>query len=171
MFHRTLVRGVLLSILSPAPANASVWLQAGESMMEQGDFLLHPGIQLGLGFNDGTRYRLDFTGRRFGSFLEMTTMVSRDEIFEIFPWPELTARYGVTIMDAYTSYDPPLERKTSVHDVNIGICLGLAYTLYREERWRVNAEWNSQIYAAGFAFLFLTTARKSIFTLGAEVAL
>ncbi|HYX35903.1 MAG TPA: hypothetical protein VE954_22615 [Oligoflexus sp.] len=171
MFPRTLVRGFMLWLLSSACAHAGVWLQAGESVMEQGDFLLHPGIQLGLGLDDGTRYRVDFTGRRFGSFLEMTTMLSRDEILKIFPWPELTARYGVTVMDAYTSYDPPGEPKTSVHDVNIGLCLGLAYTLWSEDRWRVNAEWNSQIYAAGFAFLFLTTARKSIFTLGAEVAL
>jgi hypothetical protein len=161
----------MLWILSATWAQAGVWLQAGESFMEQGDFLLHPGVQLGLGLDDGTRYRLDFTGRRFGSFLETTTMVSRDEILKIFPWPELTARYGVTILDAYTAYDPPGEPKKSVHDVNVGLCLGLGYTIWDADRWRVNAEWNSQIYAAGFAFLFLTTARKSIFTLGAEVAL
>lgn len=171
MFHRTLMHGFVLWILSPALAHAGVWLQAGESVMEQGDFLLHPGIQLSLGLDDGTRYRLDFTGRRFGSFLETTTMISRDEIIKIFPWPELTARYGVTIMDAYTAYDPPEGAKESVHDFNLGLSLGLAYTLWSEESWRVNAEWNSQIYAAGFAFLFLTTARKSIFTLGAGVAL
>ncbi|WP_141733594.1 hypothetical protein [Oligoflexus tunisiensis] len=171
MFVRTLVRGVVLWILSPAMGHAAVWLQAGESVMEQGDFLLHPGIQLGLGFEDGIRYRLDFTGRRFGSFLETTTMVSRDEILKIFPWPELTARYGVTIMDAYTAYDPPAGPKESVHDINVGLSLGVGYTIWSQDKWRVNAEWNSQLYAAGFAFLFLTTARKSIFSLGAEVAL
>lgn len=171
MFPRTLVRGLMLWMISATWAHAGVWLQAGESVMEQGDFLLHPAVQLGLGLDDGTRYRLDFTGRRFGSFLETTTMLSRDELIKIFPWPELTARFGVTIMDAYTSYDPPGEPKESVHDVNIGLCLGIGYTIWSEDRWRVNAEWNSQIYAAGFAFLFLTTARKSIFTLGAEVAL
>lgn len=171
MFPRTLVRGLMLWIVSGASAHAGVWLQAGESVMEQGDFLLHPAVQLGLGLDDGTRYRLDFTGRRFGSFLETTTMLSRDELIKIFPWPELKARFGVTIMDAYTSYDPPGGSKESVHDVNVGLCLGIGYTIWSEEKWRVNAEWNSQIYAAGFAFLFLTTARKSIFTLGAEVAL
>jgi hypothetical protein len=139
--------------------------------MEQGDFLLHPGVQLGLRLGDGIRYRLDFTGRRFGSFLETITMLSRDELLDIFPWPALSARYGVTIMDAYTSYDPPGESRKSVHDWNIGLSLGLGYTIWSDDRWRINAEWNSQIYAAGFAFLFLTTARKSIFTLGAEVAL
>jgi hypothetical protein len=171
MFPRALVRGLMLWIVSGASGQAGVWLQAGESVMEQGDYLLHPAIQLGLGLEDGTRYRLDFTGRRFGSFLEMTTMISRDEVIKIFPWPGLTARFGVTIMDAYTAYDPPGEPKQSVHDVNVGLCLGIGYTIWSEDRWRINAEWNSQLYAAGFAFLLLTTARKSIFTLGAEVAL
>lgn len=171
MFQRTLVHGCMLWILSSASPAAAVWLQAGESVLEQGDFLLHPGVQLGLGLSDGSRYRVDFTGRRFGSFLETTTMISRDEIFKIFPWPQLTARYGVTVLDAYTAYDPPGGPKKSVHDINIGLCLGLGYMIWSDDRWRVNAEWNSQIYAAGFAFLYLTTARKSVFTLGAEVAL
>jgi len=160
-----------LLAIGSAATQAQIAVQAGESLIEQGDFILHPGIQLGLSLADGSRYRLDFTGRRFGSFLETTTMITRDEIFPIFPWPELTARYGVTLMDAYIAYDPPNGPKETAHEFNIGLSLGLGYTLWQHEDWKVKAEWNSQIFAAGFAFLVLTTARKSIFTLGAEVTL
>lgn len=171
MFHRTLVRGLLLWFSSVPSALSAVWVQAGESVMEQGDFILHPGLALGLGLDSGVRYRLDFTGRRFGSFLETNTMISRDQLIKIFPWPQVSARYGVTIMDAYTAYSPPGGPKEDVHDYNIGLCLGLGYMIWDQGDWRVNAEWNSQIYAAGLAFIYLTTARKSVFTLGAEVAL
>ncbi len=160
----------LVGILGP-DAEAQIRLQAGESMLEQGDFLLAPGVQLSLGLADGSRYRLDFSGRRFGSFLESTTMISRDETLKIFPWPEVSARYGVTLLDAYTSYKPQQGKAEEVHDFNLGLSLGLGYRLWQGQDWAINAEWNSQIFAAGFAFLVLTTARKTVFTLGAEVSL
>jgi hypothetical protein len=171
MFHRTLVRGLILWSLTAPLAESAVWLQAGESVIEQGDFLLHPAVQFGLGFSDGVRYRLDFSGRTFGSFLETTTMISRDELISVFPWPALQARYGVTVLDSYIAYDPPRGPRQNSHDFNVGLTLGLAYTIWDADSWRVNAEWNSHLYAAGASLLLLTTARKSVLTLGAEVAL
>ncbi len=155
-----------LGLLLAVPSQAGAWtLQYGQSYIEQGDFLVQPGIQLGLLDAKDRRYRFDFYGRRFGSFTEATAIVGFDETLKIFPWPELKALYGLSLMDQYIQRDSPLAPKKEIHSFNLGVNLGLDWRLLSYDQWTLDAGWNSHIFAAGFAFLLLTTARKSIFTL------
>ena len=156
-----------LGVSLALPSQAGAWtLQYGQSYIEQGDFLVQPGVQLGLRDNKDRRYRFDFYGRRFGSFTEATAILGFDEALKIFPWPELQATYGVSFMDQYTARDSTLAAKKEIHSLNLGVNLGLDWRILTVDQWTLDAAWNSHLFAAGFAFILLTTARKSIFTLG-----
>ncbi|MCX6130145.1 MAG: hypothetical protein NTX25_13900 [Proteobacteria bacterium] len=160
------------SLCLPGRSEAAMaWLRASQSYIEQGDYLLQPGLQVAMGLEDGSRYSLDFTGRRYGSFLETTTMLTRDKTLPIFPWPSVTALYGISLLDEYTGYDPPKGTSQGSHSVNLGINLGLAWNVWQYEQWTLTTEWNAHLFAAGLAVILLTTARKSVFTLGVEYSL
>jgi hypothetical protein len=158
-----MLMGVVVSLFSQA-ATAQT-LRYGPSYIEQGDFILHPGVQLALWKNEEHRFRFDFYGRRFGPFLEATAIVGADKFLRIFPWQELVTVYGFSVMDEYTAVNRPQGEDEAAHALNLGLNLGLSWRLLQHEAWDVRAEWNAHIFAAGLAFIVLTTARKSVFTL------
>lgn len=163
-----LLRIALLGWLLLQAGSAAAWtLQYGQSYIEEGDFLVQPGVQLGLIDAERRHYRLDFYGRRFGAFTQATAIIGVDEELAVFPWPELKALYGVSLMDQYTARDSRFEARKELHSFNLGVNLGLRWRFYTYEQWNLEAAWNSHIFAAGFAFILLTTARKSVFTLAA----
>ncbi len=150
----------MVAITSPAQA---LELRYGQSYIEQGDFLLHPGVQLSLIDASDRHYRLDFYGRRFGSFTEANGILGFDQNLDIFPWEDLIAVYGISVMDQYTARDSGPSKSSSKHSFNVGVNLGLHYKIYTYEKWSANVGWDSHIFAAGLAFILLTTARKSVF--------
>lgn len=153
-----------------APAQA-LELRYGQTYTEQGDYLLHPGIKLALKDDRGRQFRADLYGRRFGAFTEATLILGMDEELKVFPWDDLTLLYGFSVMDQYTQRDSGMRPKSEVHSLNLGVNIGLHYQVYRYENWTLHTGWDSHLFAAGFAFLLLTTARKSIFTLAAGYTL
>lgn len=159
-----------LSLTLAAPAYGYE-LRYGQSYTEQGDYLLHPGIRLALLDDKARQYRFDFYGRRFGSFTEATLILGMDEELAIFPWENLVAVYGFSVMDQYTKRDTVSRPSKDVHSLNLGANIGLHYKIYSYDRWTLNAGWDSHLFAAGFAFLLLTTARKSVFSLSAGYTL
>lgn len=154
----------LLFLLFPGQARAAYELRAGQSWFEQGDYLLHPGIQITAATPDNKSLRFEFTGRTFGRFTEMTSLLSLNFPYEVLPWPSVYTTYGVSVMDEYTAYDSPSGRDETIHAFNAGLNLGIGYKLYETGNFKARLEWNSHIFAAGLAFLFMTTARKTVFS-------
>lgn len=154
------------ALLGSSIAEAAYNVRIGQSYMEQGDYLLHPGAQVAVDMGK-RRLRLDFSGREFGPFIEATAIVSYDLELKIIPWERVTTHYGFSIMDEYTGFNNPHGEDEEIHSFNAGANFGLGVKLYEGKNWDAALEWNSHIFAAGFAFIFLTTARKSIFTLSA----
>lgn len=155
-----------MAFFGPGIAEAAYNVRIGQSFIEQGDFLLAPGAQVALDMGK-SRLRIDFSGREFGPFVEATAIASYDLELKVIPWDRVTTRYGFSIMDEYTAFNNPRGEDEEIHSFNAGANFGIGLTLYQGKDWDAALEWNSHIFAAGFAFLFLTTARKSVFTLSA----
>lgn len=168
---QVLVLSLLAVELAPEGLAAETRLGFGQGFIEGGDFVLHPAVQANLELPSTTRFRLNFSGRRYGSFLETTSLVTWEESLELFPWEQLKARLGVSFLDQYIAYDPPGAPSEQSHDLNLGLALGLDWEIYSYDRYHLKAEWNAHLFAAGFAFLVLTTARKSTMTIGVEASL
>ena len=164
--NRTVSALCLVSLLGPGIAEGAYNVRFGESFIEQGDYLLAPGVQVALDTGK-RRYRFDFTGREFGPFLQATAIASYDLELKLVPWERVTTHYGFSLMDEYTAFDDPHGKKEDIHSFNAGLNLGLGVKVYEGDRWNVMLDWNSHIFAAGLAFIFLTTARKTVFTLSA----
>jgi hypothetical protein len=139
-------------------------LRAGQSWFEQGDFLLHPGVQLSLENEARQSIRFEFTGRKFGHFTEMTSILSLNFPYDILPWEAVYTTYGLSLMDEYTGYDSPTGKDESIHSMNLGANLGLGWKVIEYKGFNARLEWNSHIFAAGLAFVYMTTARKSVLT-------
>lgn len=139
-------------------------LRAGQSWFEQGDFLLHPGVQLSLENEARQSLRLEFTGRKFGYFTETTSILSLNFPYDILPWKSVYTSYGLSVMDEYTGYDSPTGKDESIHSMNLGLNLGIGWKVFEYKAFNARLEWNSHLFAAGLAFLYMTTARKSVLT-------
>ena len=157
-----LVAGILCLFLSN-PATA-LELRAGQSWFEQGDYLLHPGVQLTLENPEGQSLRFEFTGRTFAGFTEATGILSLNFPFKILPWDFIYTSYGISLMDEYTAYNSPHGRDNAIHAMNLGVNLGIGWQAWKHDRWNARLEWNSHLFAAGLAFVYMTTARKTVFT-------
>lgn len=162
-----LVSGLLVC---PSPGFAYE-VRAGQSWFEQGDYLLHPGVQATVATPDNKSLRFEFTGRTFGRFTETTSILSLNLPYEVLPWKDVYTTYGFSLMDEYTAYDSPRGQDESIHAFNAGLNLGIGYKILDSKQWDVRVEWNSHIFAAGLAALFMTTARKTVFsaTVGYEI--
>ena len=138
--------------------------RAGQSWFEQGDYLLEPGIELAVEDAEHRSLRFEFTGKTFGNFTQATGILSLNLPFEIFPWKSVYTSYGLSLMDEYTAYNSPYGHDESIHALNLGLNLGLGWKVWQGDHWNARLEWNSHIFAAGLAFLYMTTARKTVFT-------
>lgn len=139
-------------------------IRAGQSWFEQGDYLLHPGVQITAATRDNTSLRFEFTGRTFGRFTQTTSILSLNLPYKVLPWEDVYTTYGFSLMDEYTGYRSPRGEDESIHAFNAGLNLGIGYKLIDSKTWKARIEWNSHIFAAGLAALFMTTARKSVFS-------
>ncbi len=154
---------LILACLWATPSKA-LGLRAGQSWFEQGDYLLEPGASLTLENELHRSVRLDFSGKTFANFTQATAILSLNLPFEIFPWESVYTSYGFSLMDEYTAYDSPSGKDDQLHAFNLGLNLGLGWKVWQGDNWSARLEWNSHIFAAGLAFVFMTTARKSVFT-------
>jgi len=160
----TFIAVVLL--MSRTEESFATELRAARGWFEQGDFILAQGLQLAVINDNKQSVRFEFTGRTFGGFTEATGIVSANLPYQVLPWTSVTTTYGLSFMDEYTAYDSPHGKDEALHSLNLGINLGLAWTVIETGRWNATLEWNSHIFAAGVAFLYLTTARKTNFSAG-----
>ncbi|RYZ67040.1 MAG: hypothetical protein EOP09_11705 [Proteobacteria bacterium] len=152
-------------------AGKAVEIRAGQSWLEQGDYLLHPGVQLTAATKDNKSLRFEFSGRTFGRFTQSTSILSLNLPYEVLPWKEVYTTYGFSLMDEYTGYNSPRDDDESIHAMNAGLNLGIGYKIFDHGGFNARLEWNSHIFAAGLAFIFMTTARKTVFsaTVGYEL--
>lgn len=155
----------VLAFTLKAKDASALELRVGQSWFEQGDYLLHPGVQATLSTQDKKSLRVEFFGRTFGRFTEATGLLSLNLPFTILPWEFVYTSYGLTLMDEYTAYRSPSGEDESIHAFNFGVNLGIGTKLIYTKDWALRAEWNSHIFAAGLAAIFMTTARKSVFSL------
>ncbi|RZA21051.1 MAG: hypothetical protein EOP10_17260 [Proteobacteria bacterium] len=161
---------LLSGSLTPSVAKAFE-IRAGQSWIEQGDYLLHPGVQLTAATKDNKSLRFEFSGRTFGRFTQSTSILSLNLPYEVLPWKEVYTTYGFSLMDEYTAYNSKQGEDESIHAFNAGLNLGIGYKIYDHGGFNARLEWNSHIFAAGLAFIFMTTARKTVFsaTVGYEL--
>ena len=161
---------VLLASIKATEAMAFE-IRAGQSWLEQGDYLLHPGVQISVATEDQRSLRFEFTGRTFGRFTQSTSVLSLNLPYQVLPWKAVYTTYGFSLMDEYTAYRSPRGSDESIHAFNAGVNLGIGYQIIENSTWSARIEWNSHLFAAGLAALFMTTARKSVFsaTLGYEI--
>ncbi|MBC7660008.1 MAG: hypothetical protein H7249_09895 [Chitinophagaceae bacterium] len=154
----------LLAFILANPALA-IELHAGQSWFEQGDYLLEPGISIAAESDAQQSVRLDFTGRTFGGFTQATGILSLNLPYKVLPWDFVYTTYGLSLMDQYTGYKSPNPGKDeSIHSWNVGLNLGIGWQIFKADHWDARLEWNSHIFAAGLAFIYMTTARKTVFT-------
>lgn len=163
---RLLALNVLLLNLSVLWAKSAKALEfrAGQSWFEQGDYLLQPGVQLTIANQDRQSLCLEFSGRTFGGFTQATGILSLNFPYDLSPWDALYTTYGISLMDEYTAYDSPQGKDASIHAMNLGLNLGIGWKVWEGHGWNARLEWNSHIFAAGLAFIYMTTARKTVFT-------
>ncbi len=145
-------------------------IHMARTVMESGDYIYHPGVQLAWS-QPSQRVRLDVQGQSFGAYRRIKALLGWDYALELLPWSEVQTYVGVSLLDQYTAYHPAQGASSQEHDLNLGLNLGWAWNLYHYERWTLRATWDSHLFAAGLAFVLLTTARENVLGLGVEMSL
>ncbi len=155
----------LLGLCGRPESGFGLELRVGKAWFEKGDYLLEPGAEIVLENARHQSLRLELSGRRFGRFTETSGILSVNFPFTVLPWKSVYTSYGISLLDQYTAYNSPSGKDESEHSINLGVNLGLGWRVIETGQWSADLEWNSHIFAAGLAFIYLTTARKTNFTL------
>ena len=164
--------GLVGCIISPTPARAFD-LASGLGFVEEGDDRAQTVALLHMGLQNQWYSRFYLWGRSFGPVRETNGIVAIGRQASVFSSKSLFASAGLSLMANETKItfkDYP-EDNSSYTNTNVGLILGLRYELFSTKRVSVAASWDSHIYAAGTAAIFLVTGRKQILGLTAGIML
>lgn len=163
---------VILGALTLTTEN--LWAQGGKfellgglGAVEEGDDRLRPAAVVQAGkdhfYGQGTLY-----GRRFAQVEERTFMLGGGYRTEIFQTKWLQAAVGAVVMEERTTIHPrgTQTKIDSQSSYNVGGTLGIR-GVWNFDRYLVQASWDSALFPAGAAVLFLTTGRKQTVSLSA----
>jgi hypothetical protein len=119
---------------------------------------------LHLGFPNNWYSRFYLWGRTYGPVTERDGILTISKRTDIFGLKTLHASVGFSAMAERTSItysDHPSENSTFTA-TNFGAVFGLHYDLYTGKSVNISASWDSNVFAAGQAIIFLVTGRKEI---------
>lgn len=160
---------LLATYLLPASAHAFD-LSAGLAAIEEGDDRLRPGAALHVGLNQDYFMRGYLYGRTYGPVTERTSLASANYRFGFWGSAKdkgfLGALGVATLMEETTVKADPegKEDDTVAKQFNLGMSFGASY------RWlfgslETSVNWDSHVFLAGSAGIFLSTGRKQAISL------
>ncbi len=148
-------------------------IAAGLGAVEQGDDRGQSAAIIHLGMQNQWYSRVYVWGRSFGPVTETNGILAAAKQTGVFGSKSIFASAGLSLManqTAITYKDAPSEN-TSYTNTNVGLILGLRYSIVSTKTISLSASWDSHLYAAGDAVILLVTGRKQILGLTAGLSL
>jgi len=165
----------LLVVLCPASLHASdLEFAAGLGALEEGDDRPRSSIVAQVGWNKIYVGRLYFAQRKMGPVTDQTIILAGIRRWTMFKVPYLRADVGPVIMNESFQIDFASEGDQAFNrnedNFNIGALVGLTFNL-PSNRLLFEFSWNSHLFPAGIAGLFLASGRKQTLslTLGVKI--
>lgn len=152
-------------VLCPARlvAQGNIEIGVGLATLEEGDDRLRGALAFQLGWNKIYASRLYFASREMGPIKDQTLILAGMRRWSIFKSPYLRAEVGPVLMnESYQiTYDKESDENfdRQENNFNIGGLVGLSLSL-PSNRLLFELAWQSHIFPAGIAGLFLASGRK-----------
>lgn len=139
--------------------------------VEDGDDRLRPAAVLHFASAGGFISRAYAYGRDYGPVRERNYILSMGKRFDIASktWQ---GHVSAAMMSDTTElhYPDNPEDNTSFTSTNVGMAFGIHWLFIDSKVMQVRATWDSHVFPAGAAFIYLATARKSTLGLTAGIA-
>ena len=161
-----------MSLLIIPTVGRSFELSTGAGALDEGDDHTRAAAMLHVKFDNSWMARSYLWGRSYGPVTETSGIISAGKQGPIFGSKSLTAAVGLSVMAENTSisYKDNPKDDSSFTSTNLGLLLGLNYTIFSTRLIKVSASWDSHLFAASDAIIFLVTGRKQIVGLTAGVS-
>lgn len=172
--YEILLAFLILTVTAPlflSHQATAMEIGAGATAMEEGDDRMRPGTSLHLGFNPTTFARAFLLGRSFGPVKERTTAI---EVMRRFPMvaPYLNGAFGLSALQESTEVKGVDARAgKSQTFYNAGGAFGIYLETPPSSTLSCSLGWESHLYPAGIAGVFLATGRKQFISLTAGLAI
>jgi hypothetical protein len=147
-------------------------LSTGAGVLDEGDDHARPAAILKVRLDNNWTARGYVWGRSYGPVTETSGIISVGKQAPIFGSTSLTAAAGLSVMAEQSSIsykDYPADN-SSYTSTNVGLLLGLNYTIFSTRLIKISASWDSHLFAASDALIFLVTGRKQIVGVTAGVS-
>ena len=154
----------LLGVLGVPQGVLGFALGTSLSAVEEGDDRLRPAVSLTAAFSDDLVGKAHFFGKDFGQVTERTALLSLGYRFPVLGLSLVRATIGGVVMSEAVSVSG--EGGTSDSSTNIGVLFGLSFGPPARKGMFLECAWDSHVFLAGLAGLFLTTGRKQMLSFG-----
>ena len=146
-------------------------LSSGLAGVEEGDDRYRPSAFLHIGYNPFFYSRAYYYGRTMGPITENTYLLSFNRRFGLFRATNLEGAFGVCTLLESTKLEHTDEQgtqKESESNFNLGTTFGVFWSPFQKsEPFYFSVGWESHLFLAGSAGIFLSTGRKHVVSLGA----
>ncbi len=161
----------LLAILQSPLAQGVTALTVGAAATEEGDDRQRPAVYIAGVFGDQYFAKSYLYGRTFNRVTEQTVTLSVGKRFGIFNANFLKAGLGVTASNDSTRIEASeTEPAESENAGNFGALFNIHISPPLAQNMTLEAGWDTHLFAAGAAGLFLATGRKQMLYLGAGMS-
>ena len=171
---------ILAYFVQSAPGSAQPSLWAGGGLLSGGDDRMLPQVSTGVEFADQFYLEALFAGQRFSIVRKQTQIVSAGVYSnKLGSLPErLRFVIGVSffreasqVASAKIASQPKAGESANQSETsyNAGLHLGLRYQIFKIDKFFASVNWESHLFPAGFAFIFLATGRRHVVSLSAGV--
>lgn len=155
---------LLFAPLQSARKALAIEIASGVSSVDEGDDRLRPAFVAHLGVGDNFYARYFLYGRKFSTVVERTQMGSLNYAWPLFKGSWRAGLGIVELSESTTINDPDSsEPIVSETNYNTGMSFGL-FWVPSIKPMHVSIGWESQLFLAGQAGLFLSTGRKESFS-------
>jgi hypothetical protein len=171
--------------VAATPASAGTFdLGLGFAAVEAGDDRTRPAAALHVGIDDFWVGRAYWYGQEYGPVRETTTIVSAARQWGIFRSDSLVASFGVSVMDdrteisfeddedsgggsTATAGSSEVPEDVREDNWNLGAAIGVAWRLPPKVAGPLflEAAWDSHVFPAGSAAIFLASGRRQALSL------
>lgn len=154
---------LFLSFIYLNPLNAKEY-SGGFANIDQGDDLLRPAIFGLVRFDNDVYFHTYLFGREIGNVREQTIVATGGKFFNILSNGAIQGSWGVSLMQEDIKLIGESQTHSERFHYNMGFRIGMRALISKKPITYL--AWESHLYPAGSATLFLVTGRQQLLSFG-----